>query len=39
VDLDFLIDDDGAELRAIVLTTGFVESRVYRQQFSRGRKE
>ena len=39
VNLDFVIDDDGAELRAIVLTTGFVESRVYRQQFSRGRKE
>ena len=39
VNLDFVIDDDGAELRAIVLTAGFVESRVYREQFSRGRKE
>ena len=39
VNLDFVIDDDGAELRAIVLTPGAVESRVYREQFSRGRKE
>lgn len=39
VNLDFVIDDDGEELRAIVLTAGFVESRVYREQFSRGRKE
>jgi len=39
VNLDFVIDDDGAELRAIVLTPGFVESRVYREQFSRGRRE
>jgi hypothetical protein len=39
VNLDFVIDDDGAELRAIVLSAGAVESRVYREQFSRGRKE
>ena len=39
VNLDVVVDDDGAELRAIVLTPGFVESRVYREQFSRGRKE
>ena len=39
VDLDFVIDDDGAELRAIVTGTGSVESRVYRKQFSRGRHE
>ena len=39
VDLDFVIDDDGAELRAIVTGTGSVESRVYRKQFSRGRNE
>jgi hypothetical protein len=39
VNLDFVIDDDGAELRAIVLSAGTVESRVYREQFSRGRKE
>jgi hypothetical protein len=38
VTLDFVIDDDGAELRAI--TTGKnVETRVYRKQFSRGRKD
>ena len=39
VNADFVIDDDGAELRAIVLSAGAVESRVYREQFSRGRKE
>ena len=39
VNLDFVIDDDGAELRAIVTGTGSVESRVYRKQFSRGRNE
>ena len=38
-DLDFVIDDDGAELRALVTGTGSVESRVYRKQFSRGRNE
>jgi hypothetical protein len=37
VDLDFVIDDNGAELRAIVTGTGSVESRVYKKQFSRGR--
>jgi len=32
--LDFVIDDDGAELRAIVTDSGgFVETRVYRKQF------
>ena len=32
--LDFVIDDDGAELRAIVTDSGgFVESRVYTKQF------
>ena len=39
VDLDFVIDDDGAELRAIVTGTGLVETRVYKKQFSRGRKD
>jgi hypothetical protein len=34
---DFVIDDDGAELRAIAADTGAVENRVYRKQFSRGR--
>ena len=39
VNLDFVIDDDGAELRAIVTGAGTVESRVYRKQFSRGRRQ
>jgi len=39
VNLDFVIDDDGAELRAIVTGAGVVETRVYRRQFTRGRKE
>ncbi len=37
--LDFVIDDDGAELRAISTGEGTVETRVYTKQFSRGRKE
>lgn len=36
---DFVIDDDGAELRAIFTESGVVESRVYRKQFRRGRDE
>ena len=36
---DFVIDDNGAELRAIVTGPGAVETRVYRKQFSGGRKE
>jgi len=41
IDLDFVIDDDGAELRALVTSTpsGNTESRVYTKQFSRGRKD
>jgi hypothetical protein len=38
-DLDFVIDDDGAELRAISLSAGAIETRVYKKQFPRGRKE
>lgn len=30
---DFVIDDDGAELRAIDTDSGSVENRVYRKQF------
>ncbi len=30
---DFVIDDDGAELRLIFTDSGVVESRVYRKQF------
>ena len=39
VTADFVIDDDGAELRAIVTDSGVVESRVYRKQFRRGHRE
>ncbi len=35
----FVIDDDGAEFRAIVTDSGLVESRVYKKQFRRGREE
>jgi hypothetical protein len=37
--VDFVIDDDGGELRAIITDAGIVESRVYKKQFSSGRKE
>jgi hypothetical protein len=33
VHADFVIDDDGAELRAIGTDSGLVETRVYRKQF------
>lgn len=36
--LDFVIDDDGAELRAIATGSGTIETRVYRKQFQQGRK-
>ena len=36
VNLDFVIDDDGAELRAIVTDAGAIESLVFKKQFSRG---
>ena len=41
ITLDFVIDDDGAELRALLTGTpsGNTESRVYTKQFSRGRKD
>ena len=39
VNLDFVIDDDGAELRAILTDAGSNESRVYKKQFPQGRKE
>ena len=35
VHADFVIEDDGAELRAIITDAGAVETRVYRKQFSR----
>lgn len=37
VNLDFVIDDDGTELRAIVTGTGVVETRIYKKQVTRGR--
>jgi hypothetical protein len=43
VNLDFVIDDDGAELRAVTTgptgtgAPGNVETRTYRKQFSRGK--
>jgi hypothetical protein len=36
---DFVIDDDGEELRAIITDAGIVEGRVYKKQFSRGRRD
>jgi len=38
-DRDFVLDDDGAELRAISTGQGSVETLVYKKQFSRGRNE
>jgi hypothetical protein len=39
-DADFVIDDDGEELRVLVhVAPGSVESREYRKQFRRGREE
>src|SRR4051812_32834870 len=38
VNADFVIDDDGDELRAIITGTGTIESRVYRKQFTRAGK-
>ena len=37
--LDFVIDDDGTEIRAIATGSGTIETRVYRKQFQQGRKE
>jgi hypothetical protein len=39
VHANFVIDRDGAELRAIGTDSGVVESRVYRKQFREGREE
>jgi hypothetical protein len=39
VHTDFVIDHDGAELRAIVSESGVVESRIYKKQFRGGREE
>ena len=40
VPLDFVIDDNGTELRAITTGNreGNVETRIYKKQFPRGRK-
>ena len=37
VEQDFVIDNDGTEIRSISTGTGAVETRVYKKQFSRGR--
>jgi len=37
INLDFVIDHDGRELRAIATDAGSVETRVYRRQFLRGK--
>jgi hypothetical protein len=37
--LDFVIDDDGAELRAIITDEGAIESIVFKKQFPGGHKE
>ena len=41
ITLEFVIDDDGAELRALLTSTpsGNTESRVYKKQFPGGRNE
>jgi hypothetical protein len=39
VHADFVISDDGAEIRYIDTDSGVVESRVYSKQFRRGRNE
>jgi hypothetical protein len=39
VTADFVIDDDGAELRVIITGAGVVESRIYRKQFSGSRNQ
>jgi len=39
VGLDFVIDGDGAEIRAIVTGTGSIETRVYAKQFPRGNRD
>ena len=36
--LDFVIDDDGAEVRAIATGPGTIETRVYHKQFQHGPK-
>jgi hypothetical protein len=36
VNVDFVIDDDGAEVRALVTDPGAIESLVFKKQFSRG---
>jgi hypothetical protein len=37
--LDFVIDDDGAEVRAIITDAGAIESIVFKKQFPRGPRQ
>jgi hypothetical protein len=39
VNADFVIDDDGAELRAIVTDAGAIETFVFKKQFPGGARE
>jgi len=39
VNADFVIDDDGAEVRAIVTDAGAIESLVFKKQFPGGRRD
>jgi len=39
VNADFVIDDDGAEVRAVITDEGAIESIVFKKQFSGGREE
>ena len=38
VNADFVIDDDGAELRAIITDAGAIETLVFKKQFPGGHK-
>jgi len=38
VNADFVIDDDGAELRAIITDAGAIETLVFKKQFPGGQK-
>lgn len=39
VDLDFVLDDNGNELRAIVTAAGAIETRIYRKQIPNSRED
>ncbi len=39
INADFVIDDDGTEIRAIITDAGAIESLVFKKQFPRGAKD